>query len=49
MKDKVKPVRRNVQHLLAKMKSGAGGHTDKRPIEGPSEDEWTTEDTTEEE
>lgn len=34
------PKRRNIQHLLAKQKTGAGRHSDKRPDDGPSMDEW---------
>ena len=34
------PKHRNVIHLHAKMKTGAGTHSDKRPARGPSADEW---------
>lgn len=49
MKDmKTKPARRNIQHLLAKVRSGAGGHGDKRPEPGPSADEWDLEESPDE-
>lgn len=40
---KNKPARRNIQHLLAKVRSGAGSHpTTRKP--GPSIEDWEDEE-----